>query len=262
MSLQAQVPDSCGFCRGSVSGRSESVVAMRRGASLRAALQTIASSLAAVHDEHEVLIRLTHGAIETMPSFDHATTTCHWREGQVATIAATDPWVERCDELQAQLDEGPSLDVNPDDAIVASSDVANDSRWPQYGSEVADLGVVSQLSICLGSDRHQRTALNLYSCGPVAIDDPTIEVAELFGESASGVVQRMRAVENLEAALESRTTIGQAIGIVMDREGVDERTAFATLVQRSQHTNAKLRDLAADIVTEANVRSLGKSGRP
>jgi hypothetical protein len=262
MTLQAQGPESCGFCRRSVSAQSENVVAMRRGASLRSALQTIASSLAAVHDEHEVLVRLTHGAIETMPSFDHATATYHSREGRVETIAATDPWVEQCDELQAQLDEGPSLDVNPDVAIVASSDIANDSRWPKYASEVADLGVVSQLSICLGSDRHHRTALNLYACGPVAIDEPTIEVAELFGEIASGVFQRMRAVENLEAALESRTTIGQAIGIVMDREGVDERTAFATLVQRSQHTNAKLRDIAADIVVVANARCLGKPGCP
>lgn len=58
-------------------------------------------------------------------------------------------------------------------------------------------------------------------------------------------------VENLETALGSRTIIGKAIGVLIEREGVIEEGAFTMLRQASQQTNMKLRVLAAEIVKEA-----------
>lgn len=55
----------------------------------------------------------------------------------------------------------------------------------------------------------------------------------------------------LEEALESRTTIGTAIGLLMERERIDQDEAFGMLRTASQHTNRKLRDIAADLVSSA-----------
>ncbi len=52
----------------------------------------------------------------------------------------------------------------------------------------------------------------------------------------------------LMSALESRSEIGIAIGILMTRSGLGRDDAFDLLVRASQRENRKLRDIAAQIV--------------
>ena len=58
-------------------------------------------------------------------------------------------------------------------------------------------------------------------------------------------------VNGLKAALGSRTVIGKAIGIIIEREGVNETEAFEILKVMSQHSNVKLRDVAASLTKRA-----------
>ena len=60
-----------------------------------------------------------------------------------------------------------------------------------------------------------------------------------------------REVDGLKAALFSRTVIGIALGIIIEREHVTEPEAFQVLKRMSQHTNVKLRDVAAQIARDA-----------
>ena len=55
-------------------------------------------------------------------------------------------------------------------------------------------------------------------------------------------------LDQLRRALETRTTIGVAVGIVMERYGLGQDRAFEALSRWSQESNRKLRDLAADLV--------------
>ena len=55
-------------------------------------------------------------------------------------------------------------------------------------------------------------------------------------------------MDHLRRALESRATIGQAQGIVMERLGVDAAQSFDYLERVSSHTNSRLIEVAADIV--------------
>lgn len=52
-------------------------------------------------------------------------------------------------------------------------------------------------------------------------------------------------VEELLAVLQARTVIEQAKGMLMVTQRIDAEQAYALLVQESQHTNTKLRDVAA-----------------
>ena len=58
-------------------------------------------------------------------------------------------------------------------------------------------------------------------------------------------------VDGLKTALGTRTLIGKAIGIIVEREGVNETEAFERLKTLSQHSNVKLRDIAAGMAREA-----------
>ena len=58
----------------------------------------------------------------------------------------------------------------------------------------------------------------------------------------------------LEQALQSRTVIDQAIGIIMAESRCDADQAFATLTRASNNRNIKLRDLASEIVMRVSRR--------
>jgi AmiR/NasT family two-component response regulator len=57
---------------------------------------------------------------------------------------------------------------------------------------------------------------------------------------------------NLQSALDSRSVIDQALGIVMDAQHCNAETAFAVLRNASQHRNEKLRDIAVRIVSSTS----------
>jgi hypothetical protein len=64
---------------------------------------------------------------------------------------------------------------------------------------------------------------------------------------ADGIVRHAE-MEGLETALRSAREIGAAVGIVMERYGLDNAAAFAYLTRLSQADNRKLRDIAAELV--------------
>jgi AmiR/NasT family two-component response regulator len=51
-----------------------------------------------------------------------------------------------------------------------------------------------------------------------------------------------------QTAMQSRTVIDQAIGMLMERHGISADRAMAQLRQRSQDENRKVRDLARAMV--------------
>lgn len=56
---------------------------------------------------------------------------------------------------------------------------------------------------------------------------------------------------HLEQTLESRAVIDQALGIIMGQQRCTAPQAFALLMQQSQITHRRLRDLAADLILHA-----------
>lgn len=57
-------------------------------------------------------------------------------------------------------------------------------------------------------------------------------------------------VEQLSEALHTRTDIGIAVGIVMERYGIDRNRVVAYLVRHSSERNVKLRLLAQQVIAD------------
>lgn len=57
-------------------------------------------------------------------------------------------------------------------------------------------------------------------------------------------------VENIIELLGPREVIGQAIDVLMSRDGVNRDAAFEVLVQRSSGSQRKVREIAAEIVRQ------------
>jgi AmiR/NasT family two-component response regulator len=67
-------------------------------------------------------------------------------------------------------------------------------------------------------------------------------------------------VKSLREGLQTRTVIGEAVGLLMGRYDVSAEDAFEELVRRSSHSNRKVRVLAAEIVAEANAAAGSDGG--
>ena len=55
-------------------------------------------------------------------------------------------------------------------------------------------------------------------------------------------------VENLEGAIQRRAIVERAKGVLMERQGIDERTAFERLRERARSTNRTLVDVARSLL--------------
>ena len=101
-------------------------------------------------------------------------------------------------------------------------------------------------------DKTTRGGLNMYSVTSDTINPETEHLAELFATQAALALGRVRSEENLNAALVSRTVIGMALGILMERHDIDREAAFAYLTRTSSSRETKLRDIAQELVDERN----------
>lgn len=199
---------------------------------------------------------LTRSAASSVPGFDFASIAQRDADERIRTVAPTDEVAERIDELQYELRQGPAYDViTGDRSNVANfmSDAGN--RWPLFASRAVELGIGAMVSIELIDEPDRRAALNLYARQGGTLETDALLIAELFASHASTTLGLVEHIEHLEKGLRSRSTIGQAIGITMERYTLDHDRAFGYLIRLSQDTNVKLRDVASDIVNDADVRN-------
>jgi GAF domain-containing protein len=176
-----------------------------------------------------------------------------------ATVAASDETAAIVDAAQYGAGAGPGLEAMATGRAVHIRNHETDLRWGEYRQAALDQGVRSSLSLPLFVESASAGALNLYDRrGPDAFDAGAHQRAEVFAAQAATAValdlqfrQHERMSDQVAAALRSRSTIDQALGILMAEEQCDADTAFALLRHHSQSTNQKLKDVAARLVERA-----------
>lgn len=166
----------------------------------------------------------------------------------VETAAATDQLIERADERQTQVGQGPCLDAIWTHDTFIVRDTATDARWPVFGPIAAELGLHSILSVRLYDDVQTLGALNMYSTTVREFDPDDVALAHIFGSHASVALSSARKEEGLLRAVDARHLIGLAQGILMERFGLDADQAFSVLRRYSQDNNVKLREVAEHVI--------------
>jgi transcriptional regulator with GAF, ATPase, and Fis domain len=219
------------------------------------AITRVARAVNAPNDLQCQLDTIVKVARDSMPEIDHVGVSVAHRDGTVETKAATGDLVHQLDQLQYSLGEGPCLHAIEAEPVVVVEQTWKETRWPRFMTEARDLGLRSQMGLRLYVDERTRGGLNLYSTSSDTIDPETTHLAELFGSHAALAMGRAWVAENLNAALSSRTTIGMALGIVMERYDMDQDRAFAYLTRIASSSETKLREVAAHIVEQATQRS-------
>jgi GAF domain-containing protein len=176
---------------------------------------------------------------------------------QIHTTAATADLAARADQLQVELAEGPLLHAIGRQVVVYLDDLADEIRWSGWSARVvAELGLRSMLSYQLFTEGEVLGALSIYSAKPHAFDLDVVDTGYLFAAHVGVAVSQLKERDSLRSAIASRTLIGQAEGILMERYGLDGDAAFNALRRVSQNRNTKLREIAAELVETRRLEGL------
>jgi len=165
------------------------------------------------------------------------------------------------DELQHSLGEGPCHDARGGANDVFTDDFALEARWPTFAPLAVAAGVRSAVAYQLNSRGETHGALALYAEEPAAFTAPGRAVGAIFAAHAALALSKALArdgdrgeIGHLHSALRTREVIGQAQGILMERERMTADEAFTLLRRASQRLNVKLRDIAQELVDTGTVQ--------
>ena len=212
-------------------------------------LSAVARSLRSEEDVEHTLDKAVALAVELIDGCDEAGVSLVYAKRRIATPAATSENVRRGDALQYELEEGPCLDAIWDEETVSSPDLANEERWPTWGPRVVEeLGIRSMLCFQLFTDGSSLGALNLYSHEVDGFKDADAGEGLALASHVSVALAAAQEIETLHSAVEARTAIGQAEGILMERFDLLPHQAFAVLRRVSQETNTRLHAVAVELV--------------
>lgn len=178
--------------------------------------------------------------------------------GTLSTEGGSDDLVSRANSLQSELSEGPCLDVRDQDALV-SNDLMQDRRWPRWASRVhGELGVGSMMSLLVYTRRRSYGALSLYADQRHRFDEEDVAVGQALAAHLAVTIDAGRHLDQLRLAMDSRTIIGQAQGLLMGHLGIDADQAFDYLRRISSESNRKLSAVAAEIVRTRQLSGVRK----
>jgi GAF domain-containing protein len=220
---------------------------------MRAALDELGHLLLAGEDTQSVLQKVVDLVQQLMPQGAEASITL-LRDQQATTAAFTGELALQLDEMQYGQGYGPCLDAALGGHLVEIVDGRTEGRWPSYVPTFLERGALSSIAVPVPAPQ-LAAGLNVYAPTARAFTDDDRRAVVEFAGYAGVALTNMDTLEdarelaqNLQTAMESRSVIEQAKGILIERHRVTADQAFRLLVEASMHTNRKVRDLAGDLV--------------
>jgi GAF domain-containing protein len=209
-------------------------------------------------DLRHVLTRIAELAKATIPGAAEVSVTLVSGDG-AGTPAFTGELALALDETQYDSGYGPCLEAAMSNRIFSAPDLATETRWPAFAAAATQAGVRSSLSVGVPVTQQMTGAINIYALQTNAFDEEAVELATTFANYAAVAMANAHLYDTTAAlatqmaqAMESRSVIEQAKGILMAQRGESADEAFAIMVRASQVSNRKVRDIAQALVDSSH----------
>lgn len=184
-----------------------------------------------------------------MVGCDYAGVLLAHADGIPVVGAVTDARVESLYRWQLETGAGPALDALAGGHTVYVADVGLATDWPRWRTEAVAHEIGSVLHIPMLAGRQNVGVLSLYDAKPQAFSDVDAEpIGRIIARHATVAIASSRTTEELARKVDARKLVGLAMGILMDRHGLDGDEAFEVLRRHSQRTNTKLIGVAQQLV--------------
>jgi GAF domain-containing protein len=176
-------------------------------------------------------------------------------DGVLRYTAASDEPGRMLEAVQEQVGEGPCVDAFLKDGPVLAEDLGVDPRWPSAGPMAAGHGIRAVLGVPIDLREGPVGTLNVYAARPRRWDDSEVAAIRAYTRVIASLLRTAvqahvsgRAATQLQQALDHRSLIEQAKGILMERRGLDQRAAFELLRSRARSSRRRLDEVARETV--------------
>ncbi len=176
-------------------------------------------------------------------------------DGVLRYSTASDKPGRMLESLQEQFGEGPCVDAFLTDGPVLAGNMGSDPRWPSVGQLAARHGVHAVLGVPVDLRGGPVGTLNVYAAQPHQWDEADIAAIQAYTRVIASLLLtavrahlRGKAATQLQHALDHRSLIEQAKGVIMQRRGVDQQAAFEVLRSQARSTRRRLDEVALDTV--------------
>lgn len=220
---------------------------------LLVAVREFTTTILNPYDLQELLHRLTQHASAVTGSYG-AGIMLSGQHG-LGFAAASNDLIIDVEAIQDRVDSGPCHAAFGSNEVVAVDDLRSEHRWPEYRQRALELGFESVVGFPMRAWGQTFGVLDLYRRQATSWTDADLDAGEIMTSMGAGYILHANQLqaqhnlaEQLQTALESRDTIGQAKGVLMARHGIDAAAAIDMLRSTSQRTNVKLRDVAAELL--------------
>jgi GAF domain-containing protein len=185
------------------------------------------------------------------------------RRKKTMTVAGSSNNAVRLDRIEQSLGEGPCIEALRTGEIMLLADVDTDPRWPAYQRQLAEHDCRSTLGVPLEIGDDAAAALNFFASSTGVFTTDIVAEAAGFADLAGRALRlavrigtAQARAEDLQAALEHRTSIDLACGIVMAQNRCSQDDAMRILTRVSSNRNQKLRDVAADMLKNVTAQEI------
>jgi len=222
------------------------------------ALSATASALVEPYDVVGVTSRLVLGAARATGAAAGGLILRRAGEARLGGLGATSHRAEHIELFQVQVEQGPCFDaVETAQPTTASSVQEIRARWPALADRFAGAGYRSAHATPLHWNGNTIGALNLFWPLENRDTQPVHDVAKTFADMATLAVVHAGSIpdtvleQRTRDALDERTVIEQAKGVLVYQHHIPLEEAFTMLLTLAGRNNELLTRTAARIVEQA-----------
>ncbi|WP_458781287.1 GAF and ANTAR domain-containing protein [Arthrobacter sp. D3-16] len=179
------------------------------------------------------------------------------RPGQAFLASGTSDRAVSLARQDYECGDGPvSHALSGESAVVIANSYTRHPHWPTYWEHLAEAGYRSLVSYPLALEPGRLSALTFVSDRDGVFTPATLAHLEEFAPLAASsflMAAELRTarttVDNLRSAMQGRTSIDVACGVIMGQNRCSYQEAFQILANASSHRNVKARVVAENILS-------------
>jgi hypothetical protein len=179
-------------------------------------------------------------------------------QGELEMLAATSHESGELEIYQAQTGEGPCTDaVRQRRPVTARGRGELASRWPAVGPAIVDAGFLAVHAQPMRWHGRVLGGLNLFFDTASEPSEHALVLAQVFADVATLALVQTQAPSDRELgahvqeALDARTLVEQAKGVIIETDGVDPAEAYVRLLAMSAQQELSVTELARSLVWQA-----------
>ncbi|GAB2826231.1 ANTAR domain-containing protein [Streptomyces daliensis] len=177
--------------------------------------------------------------------------------GRITDAAVSCPCARELQDLQIRHERGPGWDLCFTGTLLPQTDLRQEdcrNRWPAFTAAALAGGYAAVTAVPLQRGRRLLGSLTLLHHQQGTVDADGLEICRSLAQAAAlalSLREESNRAAQLQGALDSRTVIEQAKGVLSERHRCPPDHAFTLLREHARRNQRRLHELARQVVIEA-----------